>query len=386
MTGPGTDRAGRDRPDAAPPESRSRNPVRPDPGHPDRRRFLLRAVQAGMLAVLMPSIPRWAAAAVQSPDPGPGPAGRGRETARAWRAMGTLMEVRVPDLPGADAVEAIRRVRARTEVLEAAMTLYRPESPLVALNRSAPARWSETPIELAEGIAAALRGARESGCAFDPTVAPMMRCWGLVHLQGRQAPAAALRAWRRHPGPAAVEVDAGNRRVRRLDPRVELDLGGVGKGIAVDEALRVLREAGSRSALVNLGGSIGVLGAPSGRPAGWPVGIAHPRRPGEVWTMLDLNRGHLATSGDYERWVETPSGRKHHLLDPASGEPTSGVASLTAWAPAGVDADLASTALFVALARGARPGFPAGGWLALRDAGDGLAESRGGAFPDPGNS
>ena len=375
MTGPDTERTGRDRPDAALPDSRPRSPIRPDSEPLGRRRFLARAVRAGMLAVFMPSIPRWAAAD-QDPGRWPGNAGDGRETARAWRAMGTLMEVRIPDLPEADAVEAIRRVRARTEALEAAMTLYRPESPLVALNRSAPDRWFGAPVELVEGVAAALRGARESGGAFDPTVAPMMRAWGLVHLHGRQAPPAVLRAWRRRPGPGAVAVDVGNRRLRRSDPRAEIDLGGVGKGIAVDEALRVLRAAGSRSALVNLGGSIGVLGAPPDRSAGWPVGIAHPRRPGEVWKALDLDEGHLATSGDYERWVETPSGRKHHLLDPASGEPTRGIASLTAWAGTGVDADLASTAAFVALARGDRPAGPAAGWLALRESGGGLAESR----------
>ena len=82
-----------------------------------RRRFLLRMAQAGIAAMVLPMIPRWARA------------GPFAETSRAWRAMGTLIEVRVPDLPADEAVAAIRAVRARVEELEAAMTVFRSESP-----------------------------------------------------------------------------------------------------------------------------------------------------------------------------------------------------------------------------------------------------------------
>jgi FAD:protein FMN transferase len=97
------------------------------------------------------------------------------------------------------------------------------------------------------------------------------------------------------------------------------------------------------------------LGAPEDSPEGWPVGIAHPRKPGETCAEFSLRSGHIATSGDYERWVDTPSGRKHHILDPRTAEPVPGVASVTVWRSSGMEADIASTASFVGAGRGVTP-------------------------------
>lgn len=320
-------------------------------GEMDRRRFLARMAGVGA-AVLVPGVPGWARAAARELTGHP-------ETARAWRAMGTLIEVRVPDLPPAEAVAAIRLVRRRVEELEAAMTLYRPESPLVGFNSLPEGRWTRVPAELLYGVTAACDACAGSSGLFDPTVAPAMRAWGLYDLRGRVPSEKFLREWSRRPGASAVEVDRAGRRMRRLDSRVEVDLGGVGKGIAVDEALAILARAGSGSSLVNLGGSIGVLGPPPWNAEGWPVGIADPSRPGEILTELSLSEGHLATSGVYERSVSTPEGRKHHLLDPVTGEPTERVDAVTVWCERGVEADLQSTVEFLATAR-KRSGMDAG--------------------------
>jgi thiamine biosynthesis lipoprotein len=273
-------------------------------------------------------------------------------TARAWRAMGTLMEVRIPDLPRAEGIEAVRRIRSRVEELESAMTLYRTESPLVAFNEHPADSWMPAPRALTDAVSLSLQGYQQSRGAFDPTVAPAMRAWGLYDRKETGSRSEVLRTWRHRPSAEAVEVDTENRRLRRGDSRIQLDLGGIGKGIAADAALEILRAAGSKGALLNLGGSIAVLGPPPGRPEGWPVGIVHPRESGSVWSTHALHHGHLATSGDYERTVRTADGLKHHLLDPASGEPTRDIASVTVWGASGVEADVLSTARFVSLARG----------------------------------
>jgi FAD:protein FMN transferase len=321
----------------------------------NRRRFLWRMVQAGVAATVMPMIPRWARGG-SSPKAARGVAFP--ETARAWRVMGTLIEVRVPDLPAGDAIAAIRRVRGCVEELEAAMTVFRPESPLVALNSRAEGAWLEVPGDLADAVDGALRARDATDGAFDPSVGPALKAWGLYDLRGTEATAEFLRRWTSRPGADAIEVDLGNARLRRLDRRVELDLGGIGKGIAVDAALGILRCAGSRAALVNLGGEIGVLGPPDDLPEGWPVGIAHPRNPGKLCAEFFLRSGHVATSGDYERWVETTSGRKHHILDPVTAEPAPRVASVTVWRRSGREADIASTASFVQASRGAALSSP----------------------------
>lgn len=301
-----------------------------------RRRFLRWVVSAGVAGFVLPP-GRWDA--FSDPVPVSDPA----ETARAWRAMGTLIEVRVPDLPEPEAVEAIRRVRRRVEELEAAMTLFRSESPLVRFNRSNPGEWVDVPEALMNGVASAIDGFNRSRGGFDPTVKPAMQAWGLYDLEGRTPPPRFFRRWASRPRAEAVEMDAANRRLRRLDPRVQLDLGGVGKGIAVDAALAVLGSAGSRSALVNLGGSIGVLGPPPWDSDGWPVGLVDPGQPETVAATFPLAGGHVATSGVYERWVDTANGRKHHLLDPDTGQPTRGIQAVTVHCVRGVDADLQST-------------------------------------------
>jgi thiamine biosynthesis lipoprotein len=304
------------------------------------------------------------------------------ETARAWRAMGTLVEVRVPDLPAIEAIEAIRAVRRRIERIEASLTIFREEGPLVAFNRGPSGSWTVVPDDLVHAVAGAIEGAKAWRGAFDPTVAPMMRAWGLYNLQGR-TPTARMRIdWRHRPDWRAIEVDLPNRRLRRHDDRVQVDLGGIGKGIAVDEALAVLEAAGSCGALVNLGGSIGVLGAPPGRPEGWPVAIAHPREPGRLWAESALAGGHMATSGDYERCVVTSGGRRHHLLDPVSGEPTRGPVSVTVWSATGKDADVDSTGVFITLAREAAAAGDTR-YLALDLEGGSLRERRGGASVPP---
>ena len=274
------------------------------------------------------------------------------ETARAWLAMGTLIEIRVPDLPVAEAIEAIRRVRTRVEELDRAMTLFRRESPLVEFNASGESAWIDVPLDLVEAVDASLSAWRDTQGAFDPSVAPAMKAWGLYDLNGSSPSKDFFRSWKARPKADAVDVDFANRRLRRRDRRVELDMGGIGKGIAVDAALAELQIAGSKAAMVNFGGEIGALGAPDDVPDGWPVGIAHPRKPGEFCAEFSLKSGHVATSGDYERWVETPCGRKHHILDPLTGEPATRVLSMTVWRSSGVEADIASTAGFVQASRG----------------------------------
>jgi thiamine biosynthesis lipoprotein len=328
----------------------------------DRRRFLRWTAGAG-LALLAGPVVR-AAAAVHP------------ETSRCWMAMGTLLEIRIPDLPAPEAVAVMRSIRGAIEDREAAMTLFRTGGALSVLNRARPGAWVRIGPRLHEALeraaeAAALRP------GFDPTVAPMVRAEGFLACAPAPPDAAARRRWRNRPGMAALELDPGDHRARRLHADLELDLGAIGKGIAVDAALALLAQAGSRSALVDFGGEIGVLGPPPGMPGGWPVGIAHPRDPGSLWAELRLARGHLATSGDYVRRRRTASGVRHHLIDPRRGEPTAGVPSLTVWAESGTAADAASTADLVEAACTGRVGKHA---LAVRKEGGGLAEERTGVF------
>ena len=113
---------------------------------------------------------------------------------------------------------------------------------------------------------------------------------------------------------------------------MEIDFGGFGKEYAVDRVAGLIREAGLRSGLVDLGGDVCIVGPhPDGKP--WQVGIRDPRNPTEAMARLPMTHGALATSGDYERFMEVDGVRYCHLLDPATGWPIRGLASASVVAP-----------------------------------------------------
>jgi len=137
-----------------------------------------------------------------------------------------------------------------------------------------------------------------------------------------------------------VEREGGTVRLSRAG--MELDFGGFGKEYAVDRAAVVLREAGASSALVNLAGDLTVLGPqPDGSP--WRIGVQHPRREGAAIATLPIVSGAIATSGDYERYLEAEGVRHCHVLDPRTGRSARGFQSVTVHAASCLVAGSAST-------------------------------------------
>ncbi len=236
-------------------------------------------------------------------------------TSRALRAMGSEWFV--------EADAALDGVAALLEAWEAALSRFRPQSSLSTLNRD---RVVEDPV-LAQVIGLAMEGWSRTEGAFDP------RLGGPLAALGYDRDLAAVRA----PVPRAaplprlrVEVDGA--RVR-LDGEGDLDLGGIGKGWAVDRLYEVLRRGGARQVLVDGGGDIrgdvGAIGVPGGHAA---------RLPGAVATSAAEGRA----------WTDASGARRWHLLDPATGAPVVGdLASATVCAPTAVEAEIWAKAVLV---------------------------------------
>jgi FAD:protein FMN transferase len=134
-------------------------------------------------------------------------------------------------------------------------------------------------------------------------------------------------------------------RVSKEDARLRIDLGGIAKGYAIDQAVMLLTRQGVQHAYVSLGGDSHVLGQRGPRP--WQVGIRHPRRDDSVAITLPLAEGAVSTSGDYERFFLRDGEPVHHILNPRTGTPAGEVMSVTVLAPRSVDADALSTTVFV---------------------------------------
>lgn len=266
----------------------------------------------------------------------------------ALRAMGTRFELVLfgsnePYLraTGEEAMAEIARV-------EAQLSLYRSDSDLTDLNLRA----SEEPVPVDPRFFHVLLRARalweETGGAFDPTVGPLMRCWGLAGGSGRVPDAAEVAAARATVGMQHVILDPERFTVRFDRSGVQLDLGAIGKGYALERAVDILRDNRIESALLHGGtSSVYALGAPPGQPA-WRVAIRDPfSREKEPLYCIALRDAALSVSAPHGRSFENGGQRYGHVMDPRTGYPTRGclLAALVTESP--TDGDALSTALLI---------------------------------------
>jgi thiamine biosynthesis lipoprotein len=264
------------------------------------------------------------------------------------RAMATGFEIALPlgtsqaHAAAADGLEQIDR-------LEAQMTVYREDSDVSRINRYAADGAMPVEARLFELFQLAQRIHGETEGAYDIAVGALIKTWGFFRRQGR-VPTDAERAMAlARSGLRHVVLDGERRMVRFTARGVEINLGSIGKGYALDRVtLRLQEQWNLRSGLLHGGTSSVVgLGAPPGQPRGWAVGLGHPwiskRRLGVVW----LHERALGTSSVTFQHLVHEGKKLGHILDPRSGWPAEQLASATAVAPTAAEADALATAFFV---------------------------------------
>jgi thiamine biosynthesis lipoprotein len=257
--------------------------------------------------------------------------------------MGTRIVVEVWADEPALAGDAIGRVLDEMRRIDQSMSTYKPTSEVSQLNAhagAAPVRVSE---ELFDLLATSLEYSRLTDGAFDITYASV----GFMYdFRARKHPveaeiAAALPAVNyRH-----LVLDPAARTVRYTDPGVRIDLGGIGKGHAVDRGVAMLLALGIRHALVTAGGDSRVIGDKRGRD--WMVGVRDPDDETRVIERFPVSNRAFSTSGDYERYFDEDGTRYHHILDPKTGRSASRVRSATIIAPTATRTDGLSKTAFV---------------------------------------
>lgn len=229
----------------------------------------------------------------------------------------------------AEAAEAAEAAVAEARRIERLWSRYRPDSIVSKINAAA---GTAEPVPVDPETAAMLDFAARlhglSGGRFDLTSGVLRHAWDFRRAVRPER--AHLRALLERVGWSRVQWDGGA--IRLPEPGMELDFGGIGKEYAADRCATLLAERGVVGGWINLGGDVRVLGPQAdGRP--WRLGIRHPRRSGEVFASVSLARGALATSGDYERFVEIDGQRLCHILDPRTGWPVSHWQSVSVMAP-----------------------------------------------------
>jgi thiamine biosynthesis lipoprotein ApbE len=265
--------------------------------------------------------------------------------------MGTFAEVRVYDI--GDAVRAraaVEAALAEMRALDRLLAVQRPDSEVSRVNREAARAPVRVDPRVVDVIARSLEVSRATDGAFDVTVLPVVRAWGFIdgHPHPPEAGSAPrIAGWR------SVRLDAGAGTIAFADGAAQVDLGGIGKGYALDRARDVLRARGVRSAWLDLGGNIATLGAP---PEGgrWRIAVGHPRRGGERLGVVTIGEGSVSTSSDAEQYAMEGGKRRGHIIDPRSGRPADALVSVTVVAPSATTADALSTAAVVLGAERAR--------------------------------
>jgi thiamine biosynthesis lipoprotein len=267
--------------------------------------------------------------------------------------MGTRFRIVLYAANEAAAHDAARAAFDRVAGLDDCMSDYRSQSELMRLCAKAGGEPVSVSPDLFTVLTKAQEVAEKSDSAFDVTVGPVVRLWRLSRRTQRLPDPEKLAKARALVGYRNVRLDAGKKSVQLLKPGMLLDLGGIAKGYAADEALTVLKKHGIDCALVAAGGDIAVSGPPPGKE-GWDVAIV-PLESGDSSPHLLLRDAAVSTSGDAEQFVEIGGVRYSHIVDPRTGLGLTGRSEVTVVARHGIDSDSLTK---VAAVLGAEKGLP----------------------------
>ena len=310
-------------------------------------------------------------AVIGSPEELPAPAaagaGRGYLLSVSRQAMACEFEVLLDARRHPAGADAALAALDLVDQLEAQLTVYRDASEIMAINRRAAAEAVPVEPRLFDLLARAVKLSRAAGGAFDITSGPLSKIWGFYRRQGNMPSvdevdrALALVGWEK------LVLDHEQRTIRFALPGMELNLGAIGKGYALDRAAAVLAAAGVSDFCLHGGNSSviarGVRSAecgvrsedspnsafriPHSTLGGWSIALRHPLRPDVRLAEFRLCDQALGTSGSGTQFFHYQGRRYGHVLDPRTGWPADKVLSATVIAPTAEQADALSTALFV---------------------------------------
>jgi len=257
--------------------------------------------------------------------------------------MGTRIVVELWSDDEAKGNQAVQAVLDEMRHVDAAMSTYKPTSELSLVNAQAAKKPVPVSQELFDLLQTSIEYSKLTGGAFDITYASVGFMYDFrqrVRPDEGQIQGALPGINYRH-----LILDPKARTVKFAREGVRVDLGGIGKGHAVDRGIEVLLRRGVKHALVTAGGDSRIIGDRFGHP--WVIGIRHPDRKDEVLSRIPLEDAALSTSGDYERYFDENGVRYHHIIDPKTGHSASKVRSATIIGPTATRTDGLSKTAFV---------------------------------------
>jgi thiamine biosynthesis lipoprotein len=261
----------------------------------------------------------------------------------AW-IMGTVVEITWIKR-GKSSRESVRQAFENMKTVDRLMTPNTSDSDIGKLNRSGSNRFVQLFPLTCRVIKEGQTIFHETGGAFDITLGPLIKLWGWDRkdpsLPSREHILGALS----RIGTDKLTCDFTGHRARFRQKGMSIDLGGIAKGFAVDQACKILNKGGLKNYIVNAGGDLFASGQLSSRL--WRIGLQDPENRNAIIASLSVSGIAVATSGDYEQYFIKNGVRYHHILSPVTGYPARGLHSVTVLAPTTMEADALATALFV---------------------------------------
>lgn len=241
--------------------------------------------------------------------------------------MGTQVSITVVAPAAEEGERAIDAAMAEIRRFDAMMSLYKDTSEITMVNLAAGKGPVKVSSEMIEVVEHAAKISELSGGVFDVTIGPLIVLWQMRLKEGKVPSDEEIAGVRPLVNYRNIIVDRKASTLFLKKKGMVMDLGGM-KGYITDRVADLMKQRGINNALIALAGDIWALGhREDGNP--WRVGVQHPREKDRTLTVLELNDKYVCTSGDYERFVIREKKRYHHIIDPRTGKPSTGVISVT---------------------------------------------------------
>ncbi|QTQ11023.1 FAD:protein FMN transferase [Treponema parvum] len=265
------------------------------------------------------------------------------ESPQAELIFGTICSINAYE----DGTKAVYdEIFARLRSIDALFSTTKPSSEIEKINAAAGVTGVEVSEEVIAVLKVALAFSRITDGAFDPTIGPVVKLWGINTEHERIPEKEELDGALKLVGWKNVKIDGNT--VFLPEKGMRLDLGGIVKGYAADAVTHILKDRKVACAVIDLGGNVYVWGQKKDKSL-WRVGIKNPNDPeGEPKIVLSLPESTVVTSGVYERYFIEDGVRYHHIINPKTGYPENNeLTSVSVICRSSIAADALSTSLFI---------------------------------------
>jgi thiamine biosynthesis lipoprotein len=262
--------------------------------------------------------------------------------------MGSQFRIVIDSADSVSAKIAADSAFNRISVLNGIMSDYLDGSEVNRLSASSGTNtWVDVSSDLYEIIEKSVEISKQTNGYFDISVGPVVQEWRRAIRRNYFPSKKTIRNKRRAVGYQHIQFDSSNRRIKLLRPDMKLDLGGIGKGYAADQAIIVLKNLGFQSVLVDAGGDLTISNPPTGKQ-GWEIEITSGTSETDSLEHLIISNTGIATSGATYRYLEHKGGKYSHIVNPRTGIGLLHHVRTTVIAPTGTLADALSTAVSIA--------------------------------------